>query len=329
MKVSIITVCKNAAKTIEKAIQSVLEQTYRTIEYVVIDGASEDGTKEILQAYSDRISTLISEPDAGIYAAMNKGIRLATGTFLYFLNADDYLFDSTVIQDLVQFVTEHPKCEFVYGDHEARFFSGHASIHQPALPEMMLEEMVCLGECLIQPASFFKADLFTRLGWFEERYRIASDYEWFSRLIQDQTITLHYYPRTLVSYSHGGASSNIRALFEEVFAIQNSIPLYQQDEWLKKRLVKLQQAFIDKYDLLERTDKLAIARYRDIMGLEARITQLRDEVATLKAEVEPLRQAHAVLENKIEAMKTSKFWQLRSLWFRVKRKLGLPVDSED
>jgi glycosyltransferase involved in cell wall biosynthesis len=94
MKVSVITVCKNSEKTIEAAIQSLLTQTYPQIEYIVIDGASTDRTPAILETYHDRITHLISEPDNGIYAAMNKGIQIATGDLLYFLNSDDYLSSS-------------------------------------------------------------------------------------------------------------------------------------------------------------------------------------------------------------------------------------------
>ncbi len=302
MKVSIITVCRNAEATLETTVQSVVNQTYGDIEYIVIDGESEDCSRSIVERYRDRIATIICEGDRGIYDAMNKGIRLATGDFLYFLNADDYLFDNSVIQDLVSFVGNQPECDFVYGDHEARFVTGAASIHCPAAPEQMLEEMVCLGECLIQPASFFKAALFQRLGLFNERYRIASDYEWFSRLLQDSSLTLCYYPRTLVSYAHGGASSHIRALFSEVFEIQNTMRLYQQEPWLSKRLLKLQQSFIDKYEALESNHQLANARKVHIDGLEA-------QVAGLHAE--------------IEAMKSSKFWKIRQAWIRLKQSLGL------
>lgn len=307
MKVSIITVCKNAEATIEQAIQSIVSQTFPMLEYIVIDGASDDRTLEILHRYGDAIAHLVSEPDAGIYAAMNKGIHLATGDFLYFLNADDYLFDSTVIQDLVQFVVEHPDCDFVYGDHEARFPGGNASIHSPAPAEHMLEELVSLGECLIQPASFFKADLFERLGFFREDFRIASDYEWFSRLFQAPDVRIYYYPRTLVSYSHGGVSSQIRPLFEEVFAIQNQIPLYQAEPWADRRLQKLQRSFIDKYDALERVHR--------------RNRHLEQELAAAKRHI-------AALEGAIAAMQSSKFWRLRSLWFRLKRAIGLTKESD-
>jgi glycosyltransferase involved in cell wall biosynthesis len=289
MKVSVITVCKNSEKTIAAAIQSLVTQTYPQIEYIVIDGDSTDSTKEIIESYRDRITHFISEPDPGIYAAMNKGIQLATGDLLYFLNSDDYLFDPHVIQDIVQFSIDNPQHDFIYGDHEARFDFGKSSIHKPAPPDQILKEMVCLGECLIQPASFFKAQLFQRLGLFSEAYQIAADYEWFARLLQDKTLQLGYIPRTIVSYAHGGASSHIRPLFEEVFAIQNQVPLYQEPEWINQRLVELQKAFIDKYDRLEKTHHLSQKREQRIIYLESQEDALQAQVSELRSELERLQ----------------------------------------
>ncbi|WP_270569797.1 glycosyltransferase family 2 protein [Bacteroides eggerthii] len=91
MKISVVTVCYNAADTIEKTMLSVLNQTYHDIEYIIIDGGSTDGTVEIIRKYADRIAYWVSEPDKGIYDAMNKGIKVATGDFLFFLGADDIL----------------------------------------------------------------------------------------------------------------------------------------------------------------------------------------------------------------------------------------------
>jgi glycosyltransferase involved in cell wall biosynthesis len=294
MKVSVITVCKNSEKTIEAAIQSLLTQTYPQIEYIVIDGASTDRTPAILETYHDRITHLISEPDNGIYAAMNKGIQIATGDLLYFLNSDDYLFDHQVIQDVVHFFIDNPQYNFIYGDHEARFNSGKSSLHKPAPPDQILKEMVCLGECFIQPASFFKAHLFQQLGRFSEAYKIAADYEWFARLLQDKTLKLGYYPRTIVSYAHGGASSQIRPLFEEVFAIQNQVPLYQEPEWINQRLIELQKSFIDKYDRLEKTHHLSQKREQRIIYLESQEDALQAQVSELRSKLDRLKSSNLI-----------------------------------
>lgn len=301
MKLSVITVCRNAEATIERTLQGVLSQTYRDIEYIVVDGLSSDRTLAIVHQCGDRLAKVISEPDSGIYAAMNKGIRLASGDWLYFANADDYLFDENVVQDVVRFLKDHPTCDFVYGNHETRFPLGGSSIYEPAPPERMLEEMVCLGNCFIQPASFFKATLFECLGEFSETYAIAADYEWFSRLLATPTLKVYHLPRTIVSYAQGGTSSDLRGLFQEVFEIQNNLPLYQQEDWLAKRMTQLQQSFIDKYARLEETHQLAIAREQHIHRLEARLAALEAQNCNLRG--------------KIKAIKTSKFWKLLSMYF--------------
>ncbi|MCU0566180.1 MAG: glycosyltransferase [Oculatellaceae cyanobacterium Prado106] len=323
MKISIITVCKNSEQTIEKTIQSVLSQSilsesslFQTdieIEYIIVDGLSTDRTLEIIQKYTSQIHKVISETDSGIYQAMNKGIQAATGEWLYFLNSDDYLFDNTVIQDVVQCLVHNPEYDFVYGNHEARFPFGKSSIHQPAPPEQAPEEFVSLGNCFIQPESFFKATLFQKLGLFSEAYRIAADYEWFMRLFSDPTVKITHFPRVIVSYAHGGASSQIRPLFEETFAIQNQVPLYQQTDWIQKRLLKLQQSFIDKYDLLERTHHLSQKREQRIRYLESREDQLQAQVDALQAE--------------LTALKTSKVWYVRSLWFKLKQAIRGNTDK--
>jgi glycosyltransferase involved in cell wall biosynthesis len=289
MKVSVITVCRNSEATIEQAIQSVLSQTYPDIEYIVIDGASTDRTPELIRGYGDRMTHFVSEPDNGIYHAMNKGIHRATGDWLYFLNSDDYLLDDNVIQDIVHFCSENPQHDFVYGDHEARFSFGKSSIHKPATPDRALIEFINLGECFIQPASFFKANLFQKLGLFSEAYKIAADYEWFTRLLQDSSVSLGYCPRVLVSYSHGGASSDIRSLFEEVFAIQNQVPLYQEPQWVMQRLSQLQNSFIDKYDRLEKTHRLSQKREQRIIYLESQEDALQAQVGALRDELEMLK----------------------------------------
>jgi glycosyltransferase involved in cell wall biosynthesis len=114
MKVSIITVCLNSEKTIENTIQSVLFQSYKNIEYIVIDGNSTDNTKSILGKYADFISTVVSEPDKGLYDAMNKGLKLATGDVIGILNSDDLYKDLFVVEKVMKQFDE--EVDAVYGD---------------------------------------------------------------------------------------------------------------------------------------------------------------------------------------------------------------------
>ena len=115
MKVSIITVSFNAENTIEDSIKSVLAQAYPDIEYIIIDGKSTDKTVDIIEKYRGKIHYFISEPDYGIFNAMNKGIKAATGDILYFLNTNDYIFDEKVIEDVVKFF-QKTKATMIFGD---------------------------------------------------------------------------------------------------------------------------------------------------------------------------------------------------------------------
>jgi glycosyltransferase involved in cell wall biosynthesis len=262
MKISVITVCKNSETCIEKSIKSVIYQSYKEIEYIIIDGNSHDKTKEIVAKYSEHITHFISEPDNGLYEAMNKGIKLATGSYINFLNSDDYFYDNNVVQDVVDFIGEHPDCDMLYGDTHIRpdpkFFS-QSSISKPPLPSEIAESMIC-GTLFLQGAIFFKNELFTKLGFFSEHYKISADYEWFTRIIQNGTLVLYYYPRTIFSYYAGGASGNVKATLKEMFEIQNQVLMYQDDDWQKLRISKFQNAVIELQDVVCKAQALSEER---------------------------------------------------------------------
>ena len=116
MKISVVTVCYNAADTIEKTILSVLNQTYHDIEYIIIDGGSTDGTVEIIRKYADKIAYWVSEPDKGIYDAMNKGIEVATGEWINFMNAGDRFYKSDVIKLIFDNMNCYDDVDIIYGD---------------------------------------------------------------------------------------------------------------------------------------------------------------------------------------------------------------------
>jgi glycosyltransferase involved in cell wall biosynthesis len=268
VKISIITVCKNAEKHIEGAISSVLNQDYYDIEYIIVDGNSTDQTQQIISKYSKYITKFISESDRSLYEAMNKGIRLATGNFLYFLNSDDRLVDQNVIKDVINFILDNQSCDFIYGNVQTISNAGTVQIHKPVTPDLILEEMICLGNCPIQPAIFFKSNLFLKIGYFNQDDKIASDYEWFIRLLSHDSLQLKYYERTIVKYDRSGLSSNIYKLFAEVFAIQNKAEIYQSNYWLNKRVLKLQESLINTKKLILDTEELSSKRLEIITNLE-------------------------------------------------------------
>ena len=115
-KISVVTVCFNASDFIEKTILSVIEQNYSNIEYIIIDGGSKDGTINIIKKYTDHISYWLSEPDKGIYDAMNKGIKVATGEWINFMNAGDTFCDNNVISEVFSISNKHIQSDIIYGD---------------------------------------------------------------------------------------------------------------------------------------------------------------------------------------------------------------------
>lgn len=266
MKISIITVCRNSEQTIDTTIKSVLGQTYKNIEYIIIDGASTDRTKDIVLSYGDRIAKFISERDKCLWEAMNKGIKNATGDFLYFINSDDYIYDQNVIKDVATFITERPDADFVYGDIEVRMQNGKAVRQKSPYVAEIIESMV-VGCSIPHAVSFIKAQLFEKIGLYNETYKIGSDYEWTTKLMQDQTLKLFYIPRVIGSFFAGGLSTkNLKQNLIEMFEIQNNIPLYQTEYWMAKRLIMLQRTYMYKYEELVEARKLADERFAYIQS---------------------------------------------------------------
>jgi len=270
MKISIVTVCKDSELYIEQAIKSVISQTYKNIEYIIIDGDSKDSTKQIVAKYSGYITHFISEPDNGLYEAMNKGIKLATGEFINFLNSDDYFYDDHVVEDIVNFINEHPDCAMLYGDTHIRpdpKMSSQSSISKPPLPSEVPQAMI-YGSLFLQGAIFFRRDLFSKLGLFSESYKISADYEWFTRLVQNEALTMLYYPRTIFSFYQGGISGNVTTTLKEMFEIQNQVIMYQSNDWQRIRILKLQSSIIELQDFIQKIQFLSEERRILIEGIK-------------------------------------------------------------
>lgn len=244
MKISIITVCRNSEKTIETTIKSVISQTYKNIEYIVIDGDSKDRTKDIVLSYGNRISKFVSESDKSLWEAMNKAIKLATGDFIYFINSDDYIYDRNVIDDVVTIINKKPELDFIYGDVEVRQTQGKRIIQKSPTPNEIIESMILRGT-IPHVGSFIEANLFQTIGLYNENYRLASDYEWITKLIHDPDIKLFYFPRVIASFYAGGLSSHVQENLTEIFAVQNYAPIYQTEYWINKRFIALQTELIE------------------------------------------------------------------------------------
>lgn len=229
MKISIITICYNAEKTLESALKSVREQDYPDIEHIVIDGASNDGTLAIAERYKEGLAVLVSEKDRGIYDAMNKGIALATGDVIGILNADDYYKHPQVLSRVAAVMQEggldalYADVEYFRDDAPDRVVRRYSSrwFHPSRIP---------YGWMPAHPTLFLKREIYNRFGSFKTDYRIAADYEFIARIFYRTSLKYRYLPEVLVRMRMGGISTgglkNTMLLNEEVLRAcrENSVP---------------------------------------------------------------------------------------------------------
>lgn len=205
MKVSIITVCYNSAATIKDTIVSVLEQDYSDIEYIIVDGASKDQTMEIVNQYKERIAKVISEPDKGIYDAMNKGIQLATGDVVGILNSDDFFSSSKSISEVVKNFKDD--IDAVYGDliyvkqNNVKLFSRLYS------SKYFQTWKIRFGFMVPHPTFYARRSLFDKLGYYKLNYRVAADFELMARFFKSGIKTRRV-NSILVAMREGGISSS-------------------------------------------------------------------------------------------------------------------------
>lgn len=215
MKVSIITVCKNAENAIERTILSVVTQSCfaENIEYLIIDGASTDKTIEIIKQYSEKYPIKwISEPDSGIYNAMNKGIKLASGDYLLFLNAGDYLVHYNVIKSLMN-LFESGEFELIYGDIFCfDVFSGKYNLMgTKENPDVIF----FFENALPHPATFYKKELFEKFGGYEENFKIISDNILNKKLICNHHISAKHVDLVVSVFLNDGISSTNTKLHQQ------------------------------------------------------------------------------------------------------------------
>ena len=204
-KISIVTVTRNSAATIEDTILSVAGQSYQYFEHIIIDGASTDGTLDIINKHIGKFSKLISEPDAGIYDAMNKGIRLATGDVVGFLNADDVYSDSNVLDAIANSFknTAVSACfgDLVYMDESlsklVRYWKSQS--YQDGLFEK--------GWMPAHPTFFVRRTVFKRYGDFDLTFKLQSDFDLTMRFLSIYKIKSIYLPKVLVKMRVGGATN--------------------------------------------------------------------------------------------------------------------------
>lgn len=208
MKISILTVCYNSESFIQSAIDSVLFQSHDDIEYILIDGGSKDGTIQIIQSYGDKIAHFVSEPDKGIYDAMNKGLALATGEVIGILNSDDFYPHKDVIAEVVKAFEASPDADMVLGnvdfvapdnlDRPVRFYSSYNFT-----PWKMR-----FGFMPAHPGAFIKRSAYGKLGNYKLGFKIGADFEWFVRAFLVHGLSYIKVNRVFVRMRQGGISTS-------------------------------------------------------------------------------------------------------------------------
>ena len=206
MQISIITATFNSEKTIKHTIQSVINQTYENIEYIIIDGQSTDETLNIIKKYKNKITKIISEPDKGIYDALNKGIEQANGNIIGFLHADDFYAHNKVIENIAK-VFKTKNTDSAYGNLEyVSALNTDKIIRNWQAGKFSVKELK-RGWMPPHPTFYVKKEIYKRYGNFKLNYKIAADYDLMLRFLGKHQITTVYLDEVLVKMRMGGASN--------------------------------------------------------------------------------------------------------------------------
>jgi glycosyltransferase involved in cell wall biosynthesis len=200
MKFSIITINKNNSSGLEKTIQSVINQTFNEFEYIIIDGNSTDESVEIIKKYGSKINYWVSEPDTGVYNAMNKGIQKAQGEYCLFLNSGDWLIDETTLIKLFDEIIHTSEAGIYYTD-------SIATNHPYFQPPKKIEINYLIVHNLNHQNSLIKRSLFLEHGFYNENFRIASDYEFWLREFWTFKTKFVYIKTKIAIYDSFGISS--------------------------------------------------------------------------------------------------------------------------
>ena len=218
-KFTIITVTYNAGKVLEKTIQSVISQSYRNVEYIIVDGKSKDNTLKIADFYKEWIHNLVSEPDKGLYDAMNKGIRLATGDYLCFLNAGDKLHDENTLQRIVDSLKEKTQPDVLYGETAIVDENGNfLHMRRLSIPQELNWKSFRQGMLVCHQAFFAKRELAVQEPYLLD-YRFSADFDWCIRIMK-KAKCLHNTRLTIIDYlNEGMTTQNHKASLKERFRI--------------------------------------------------------------------------------------------------------------
>lgn len=254
---SIITINYNNKQGLEKTILSVISQTAKDIEFIVIDGGSTDGSADVIKANSVNITYAISEKDAGIYDAQNKGIKKSTGDYLLFLNSGDTLFSYSVVNDFYQFISDK-KPGIVYGNSNL-VFSGKA--HEILCPPPKLSINYFFKNTINHQACFISRDLFFKNGLYDIKYKICADFDLFFKVFVNDPDAYIYFNCTICNYEDDGLSSNKenyeRVVSEKFEVLKSHLSKKDYDKYYRE----YRKSIPLKYRIFERIYKVPVLNW--------------------------------------------------------------------
>jgi glycosyltransferase involved in cell wall biosynthesis len=242
VKLSVITINYNNAEGLKRTLESVVNQKNFEFEFIVVDGGSKDGSKEVIKNFESHLSYWVSESDSGIYDAMNKGIQKATGTYCLFLNSGDYLIEDTIFSKVF---TLQANEDILYG--EIIFDYGNEK-KMNKRPEK-LSDFHMYQDNIWHPASFIHTSLFARFGLYNLTYKIAADYDFFFKTIVVQKVTTRYIPFAISVYDTNGLSTlpnNYKQIKEERKKIHSSYLKKEEIDFFEN-LKKFKNRFLAKW----------------------------------------------------------------------------------
>lgn len=208
MKITLVTACYNRSRTIGNTIESVLAQDYPRVEYIVVDGASADGSLNIIRQYESRIDRIISEPDGGMYEAINKGIRAATGDIVGLLHSDDEFYSSGTLSKIAD-AFALSGADIVYGNGIFIAADNSGKIVRDWISGQYKRKNVKRGWLPLHPTVYAKREVFGACGLYDESYKIAADSDMLVRMFYERDFRIHYMNDYVVRMSMGGVSTGL------------------------------------------------------------------------------------------------------------------------
>lgn len=246
LKVSIITATYNSAKTLEMCMGSVLNQTYSNIEYIIVDGNSTDGTIELIESKAKTYNSItwVSEPDKGIYDALNKGIAKSTGDIVGLVHSDDFLSDTTIIASIVEsFISSD--ADGIYGNLHYVAKNNTSKIVRNWESKPYNHKLLKQGWMPPHPTLYLKKKIYDTYGGFDLNFKIAADYDFVLRIFKQKQLTFYFLPVTIVKMRVGGASNrSIKNIIQKTTEDYTAVSNNETGNWLTiilKNFLKVKQ----------------------------------------------------------------------------------------